>query len=110
LKVGHGLDEGVDIGAIVNKEALDNALTNIENAKQAGGRVVAGGNVLENANGYFLEPTVLADVPETATCMREETFAPIAPVVAFALQRRSRPGPWGSTTPYQLRAFHHLAA
>ena len=83
MKVGYGLDEDVEIGAIVDKEGLDTALAHIDNAKQSGGRVVAGGNVLESKNGYFLEATVIADVPEDAACMREETFAPIAPVVAF---------------------------
>ncbi len=83
MKVGYGLDEGVEIGAIIDKEGLDNALAHIENAKKAGGRVVAGGNVVEGKNGLFLEGTVIADVPADADCMREETFAPIAPVVAF---------------------------
>jgi succinate-semialdehyde dehydrogenase/glutarate-semialdehyde dehydrogenase len=83
LKVGYGLEENVDIGAIVNKEGLDTALAHIENAKQSGARLVSGGNVVQHEKGYFLEPTVLADVPENAACMREETFAPIAPVVSF---------------------------
>ncbi len=83
LKVGYGLDDGVDIGAIVNKEGLDTGLAHIENAKQTGARLISGGNVVQHEKGYFLEPTVLADVPETAACMQEETFAPIAPVVSF---------------------------
>ncbi|MFP4483455.1 MAG: NAD-dependent succinate-semialdehyde dehydrogenase [Spirochaetaceae bacterium] len=83
MKVGYGLDEGVEIGAIVDEEGLKTALAHIENAKESGGRVIAGGRVVEGATGNFLEPTVIADVPDTAACMREETFAPIAPVVAF---------------------------
>lgn len=83
MKVGHGLEEGVEIGAIVDKEGLETALAHIENAKESGGRIIAGGKVVEGANGNFLEATVIADVPETAACMREETFAPIAPVVSF---------------------------
>lgn len=101
LKVGYGLEEGVDIGPLVNKEGLDTALAHIENAVAAGGRVLCGGKQAEvggagsgprgaassgprgAAGGYYLEPTVLADVPDDAACMREETFAPVAPVIAF---------------------------
>ncbi len=83
MKVGYGLDDGVDIGAIVNEEGVKTALKHIENAKKMGGRVVCGGRSFEQKGGRFLEPTVIADVPDDALCMTEETFAPIAPVTAF---------------------------
>jgi succinate-semialdehyde dehydrogenase/glutarate-semialdehyde dehydrogenase len=44
---------------------------------------MCGGKAVEGKDGYYLEPTVIADVPDDAACMREETFAPVAPVVAF---------------------------
>ncbi|MFP3959793.1 MAG: NAD-dependent succinate-semialdehyde dehydrogenase [Spirochaetaceae bacterium] len=83
LKVGYGLEEDSDIGPVVNEEGLQNALAHIENAKQAGGRVMCGGKAVAGKEGFYLEPTVIADVPDDAACMREETFAPVAPVVAF---------------------------
>ena len=90
LKVGYGMDEGVDIGPVVNEAGLETALAHIENAVASGGRVVCGGKPVDNIGegtpgrgGFFLEPTVIADVPDDAACMREETFAPVAPVVAF---------------------------
>jgi len=88
LKVGYGLEEGVEIGPLVNEEALRSALEQIENAGQAGGRVLCGGKKAEPGpgrpeQGFFLEPTVIADVPAQAVCMNEETFAPVAPVVPF---------------------------
>ncbi|HUX11575.1 MAG TPA: NAD-dependent succinate-semialdehyde dehydrogenase [Spirochaetia bacterium] len=83
LKVGYGLDEGVDIGAIVNEEGVKTALRHIENAKSMGGRIVCGGKAITKNGGHYLEPTVIADVPDGALCMTEETFAPIAPVAAF---------------------------
>lgn len=93
LKVGYGLEEGVDVGPVVNEEGLKTALAHIENAVAAGGRVLCGGKALESpsreaaaasgAGGYYLEPTVIADVSDDAACMREETFAPVAPVIAF---------------------------
>jgi succinate-semialdehyde dehydrogenase/glutarate-semialdehyde dehydrogenase len=51
-------------------------------AVQRGARLLCGGRQIQR-KGFFLEPTVLADVPADALCMREETFAPVAPVTAF---------------------------
>lgn len=83
LKVGYGLDEDVDIGAMVDKKGLDAALAHVKNAVDAGARLVCGGEPAESDGGYFLKPTVLADVPSNAECMIEETFAPVAPVASF---------------------------
>jgi len=84
LKVGSGLDDGVEIGPLIDEDALSHALEQIEDAKQAGGTILCGGcRWVESKEGFFLEPTVLADVPPTARCMREETFAPVVPVAPF---------------------------
>lgn len=83
MKVGYGLEDGVEVGPLIDKPSLDNALAQIEDALSRGARVVAGGKPLNHPNGYYLEPTVLADVPEDAVCMLEESFAPLAPVVPF---------------------------
>jgi succinate-semialdehyde dehydrogenase/glutarate-semialdehyde dehydrogenase len=82
LKVGDGLEPGVEIGPMINDEGLGKALAQIDNAVRFGARVVTGGK-RRAGKGTFLEPTVLADVPEKAECMSEETFAPLAPVCAF---------------------------
>lgn len=91
LKVGYGLDEGVDIGAVVNREGLDTALAHVRNAVDSGARLVCGGKAADvgSSGGYFLEPTVLADVPSSAECMIEETFAPVAPVVPFETEEEA---------------------
>jgi succinate-semialdehyde dehydrogenase/glutarate-semialdehyde dehydrogenase len=83
LKIGPGLEPGMDIGPVVNQNALDGALAQIEDAVAKGGRIVAGGKRLENSPGFFLQPTVIEDVGDSATCMCEETFAPIAPLSSF---------------------------
>lgn len=82
LKVGNGLDEGVDVGPLINAEALDHALKHIEDACRRGARLLCGGARV-GEQGYFLEPTVLADVPDDALCMTEETFAPVMPLNRF---------------------------
>ncbi len=83
LKVGNGLEEGVEIGPLINEAALKQALEHIEEAQALGARVLCGGKRWTGGRGYFLEPTILMDVPSDARCMREETFAPVAPVCVF---------------------------
>jgi succinate-semialdehyde dehydrogenase/glutarate-semialdehyde dehydrogenase len=83
LKIGDGLEEGVEIGPLIDQEALDKALGHIKDAIGRGARLLCGGRTVAGRKGYFLEPAVLADVPAQAECMREETFAPIAPVCSF---------------------------
>ena len=82
MKVGDGLEAGVQIGPLINEEGLAKALSHIEDAKKRGARVVCGGRRV-GTRGWFLEPTVLADVADDSACMHEETFAPVAPVCVF---------------------------
>ncbi|MCC6353587.1 MAG: NAD-dependent succinate-semialdehyde dehydrogenase [Verrucomicrobiae bacterium] len=82
LKVGAFDEPGAEIGPLIDAAALDGALEHIADAVGRGARVVCGGRRMDRP-GFFLEPTVLADVPADALCMREETFAPVAPVAPF---------------------------
>lgn len=82
LKTGDGFEEGVLVGPLINEEGLNKALEHIQDAAKRGARLMCGGKRIQR-KGYFLEPTVLADVPADAACMSEETFAPVAPVVPF---------------------------
>jgi succinate-semialdehyde dehydrogenase/glutarate-semialdehyde dehydrogenase len=83
LKVGAGLEAGVDIGPLIDEAGVSKALEHIKNAIAAGARLLCGGKRLANRTGFFIEPTVLADVPKQAQCMSEETFAPVAPISIF---------------------------
>jgi succinate-semialdehyde dehydrogenase / glutarate-semialdehyde dehydrogenase len=98
LKVGPGLEDGVQVGPVINKEGLDKALEHIEDAKERGARCLCGGRQM-NRPGWFVEPTVLADVPEDAACMHEETFAPVAAVCLFDTEdeavERANASPFG---------------
>lgn len=80
--VGPGLETGVEIGAMIDEPALEGALQMIDDAVAQGSRLVCGGQRWGD-KGSFLAPTLLADVPENATCMHEEIFAPIAAVSPF---------------------------
>ncbi len=82
MKFGNGLEPGVEIGPLIDEAGLAKALAHIENAVAGGARVLCGGK-RSGDKGFFIEPTVLADVPKDALCMREETFAPVAAIAAF---------------------------
>lgn len=88
LKVGAYDEPGVDIGPLIDKGAMDGALAHISDAVRRGARLLCGGRRIERA-GFFLEPAVLGDVPAEALCMREETFAPVAPVAAFRTEEEA---------------------
>jgi succinate-semialdehyde dehydrogenase/glutarate-semialdehyde dehydrogenase len=82
--VGDGLTEGVTMGPMIRDAALSAALLLIEDAIDQGARVLAGGKRPTNLNkGNFIEPTVLTDVPDNARIMRDEPFAPVAPIAGF---------------------------
>ena len=102
MKVGAYAEPGVEIGPMIDEKALEHALKHIEDAVKRGARLVCGGKRLPR-KGFFLEPTVLADVPQEALCMREETFAPIAPVAAFETEEEGFR--LANSTPYGLSGY-----
>jgi len=82
LKVGSGLEQGVDIGPLVDAQALESALSFIDDAVAAGANILTGGKRY-GTTGNFLEPTIITDVSEDARCYREEIFAPVVALYAF---------------------------
>jgi succinate-semialdehyde dehydrogenase / glutarate-semialdehyde dehydrogenase len=83
LKTGPGLEPGVDVGPVINEQALASALRQIDDAVQHRGKLLSGGKRLPGTGGFFLEPTVIDGPASDALCMREETFAPVAPIAVF---------------------------
>ncbi len=111
LKVDYGLNPGSEVGALVSQKGLENAVRQIENAKELGARVVTGGERIElggkYAGGVYLAPTVLAGVPQEALAMREETFAPVAPVQAFDTEEEAIAK--ANDTEYGLAAYTYTS-
>jgi len=99
LKVGPGLEPGMDVGPMISQHALDGALAQIRDAEEHGGKILAGGKRVEGQGGYFLEPTVIEGAGDDALCMSEETFAPVAPISSFETEeeaiRRANETPYG---------------
>jgi succinate-semialdehyde dehydrogenase/glutarate-semialdehyde dehydrogenase len=88
MKVGDGLEPDVQIGPLIDEEAIGKASEHVQDAVKGGGELLCGGNPLKRA-GYFFEPTVIANTSRNSLCMFEETFAPIAPIVRFDAEKEA---------------------
>ncbi|GGB42234.1 aldehyde dehydrogenase [Lentibacillus populi] len=82
VKLGNGLDSETDMGPLVSKEQFDRVLNYIKIGKEEGARLVAGGEKVFD-KGYFVKPTVFADVNDDMTIAREEIFGPVVTVHPF---------------------------
>ncbi|MDH7797532.1 MULTISPECIES: aldehyde dehydrogenase family protein [unclassified Beijerinckia] len=82
-RVGEGFEAGVQMGPLQNKMQFDKVMDVLEDAKrQPGVRVIAGGHKL-NRPGYFIEPTIIADIADDTRLVREEQFGPVLPVLKY---------------------------
>jgi succinate-semialdehyde dehydrogenase/glutarate-semialdehyde dehydrogenase len=82
LRMGPGLDEGVQLGPLVNRDGRTKVASLVADAVSGGARAATGG-VTPDGDGFFYPPTVLVDVPRSAAILTEEIFGPVAPVVVF---------------------------
>jgi succinate-semialdehyde dehydrogenase/glutarate-semialdehyde dehydrogenase len=80
VKVGNGLDEGVQMGPMVSERRRVAVHKLVREAVDRGARVVLGGAPSEG-EGYFFPPTVLTDVPADAALLNEEPFGPVSPII-----------------------------
>jgi acyl-CoA reductase-like NAD-dependent aldehyde dehydrogenase len=83
LRVANGADPGTDVGPMISERQLRIVESHVEDAISRGARLMAGGTRLPKLGSNFYAPTVLADVTHDMRIMREETFGPILPVMAF---------------------------
>jgi succinate-semialdehyde dehydrogenase / glutarate-semialdehyde dehydrogenase len=82
LKLGRGTEDGVQVGPLIDKNAVAKVSELVGDALDKGARAVVGARP-GDGRGYFYQPTVLADVPADARVLKEEIFGPVAPVAAF---------------------------
>ncbi len=83
LKVGNGLEEGTDIGPLIDKAAYKKVEALVDDAIKNGGKVTYSGLKPAEDNGYFYSPTILTDIHDDMECMKDEIFGPLAPVSTF---------------------------
>jgi len=85
LKVGKGLEPGVDLGPLISSRQLDRVMHYVKVGGEEGAVLAAGGSRLggELAPGYFVQPTVFSGVSNAMTIAREEIFGPVISVIPF---------------------------
>jgi succinate-semialdehyde dehydrogenase/glutarate-semialdehyde dehydrogenase len=101
VKTGNGLDASTKMGPLANVRRPSAIGALVEDARSKGARVLAGGE--HGDGGYFFQPTLLADVPDSADIMSNEPFGPVAVTARFetldeAIEKANR-------LPYGLAAF-----
>jgi succinate-semialdehyde dehydrogenase/glutarate-semialdehyde dehydrogenase len=82
VKVGNGMDAKVGLGPLINAAAVNTVQELVDDATNAGARVLTGGKRLDGP-GYFYPPTVIDQIPAGARLLKEEVFGPVAPIIEF---------------------------
>jgi len=88
MKVGNGMDEGVEVGPLVEAKAVEHMRELVDDAVAHGGTIRTGGSAIEG-KGYFFEPTVITGASRDAKVFREEIFGPIAPIFTFSTEEEA---------------------
>tara|TARA_A100001011_G_scaffold395356_1_gene490093 strand:- start:426 stop:1889 length:1464 start_codon:yes stop_codon:yes gene_type:complete len=85
LKVGDPQDESISIGPVVNKTQFLKIKEYISKGVEEGATLVTGGedNINENAKGYFINPTIFANVTKDMTIFKEEIFGPVLSIISY---------------------------
>jgi succinate-semialdehyde dehydrogenase / glutarate-semialdehyde dehydrogenase len=110
MRAGSGFEQGVSIGPLVNSAALEKVDRQVTDALDKGATLVCGGHRMMDNNldkGYFYAPTVLKDVTPEMLIYRQETFGPVAPIIAFDTQEEVLE--MANDTHYGLAAYVYTA-
>lgn len=104
LKVGNGLEEGVVVGPLIEKSAVDKVREHVEDAQAKGGKVLVGGKSHE-LGGNFWQPTVIVDATDDMKLAQEETFGPLA--ACFSFKTEEEVIERANNTPFGLAAYFY---
>jgi len=85
LKMGDGTDPTIDVGPLVNADTRDKVAEFVADAVAKGAKIEVGGQTPDGV-GFYYPPTVLSNVPETADCVHDEIFGPVAAIQTFSDQ------------------------
>jgi phenylacetaldehyde dehydrogenase len=114
IKLGPGLDPATQMGPLVSREQQDRVLEYIESGRKEGASIVAGGEAPSH-EGYYVRPTVMADVKRTMRVVQEEIFGPVLVAQRFddinevaALANDTQYGLGASIWSNDLTAVHRL--
>jgi len=106
LKVGNGVNDGMDIGPLIDQAAVDKVQEHVDNAIAGGASVLVGGKP-HALGGLFYEPTILLNVSRQAKLMEEETFGPVAPLIKFSTEEEVIA--LANDTPFGLASYFYTS-
>lgn len=101
MPIGHGLDPATQVGPLVSREQMNRVSRYIEIGQSQGASVVTGGR-RQGSRGYFMQPTVLADVSQEMRVVQEEIFGPV--LTALPYDDLDQVAAWANDTSYGLAA------
>jgi len=105
LKVGNGFAQGVTIGPLINRAAVEKVGRHIDDALAKGARVLTGGR--PEGEGLFVTPTLLTDAHVDMALASEETFGPVAPL--FRFREEGEAVAIANATPYGLASYFYTS-
>ncbi|MFZ1890336.1 MAG: aldehyde dehydrogenase family protein [Candidatus Binataceae bacterium] len=82
VKVGNGLDAGVELGPINNKPQFERVTELVEDAKKHGAKIITGGS-RHGSEGYFFQPTIVGGISDGVRLVDEEQFGPALPIIPY---------------------------
>jgi len=88
-RLGNPMHAETTMGPLAQRFALDRLEARVQEAQKQGARLLCGGSRLPDTSGNFFLPTLIADVPQTAALMREESFGPMLPVRAVSIDEEA---------------------
>jgi aminomuconate-semialdehyde/2-hydroxymuconate-6-semialdehyde dehydrogenase len=87
LRIGWPADKATDLGPLISRTHREKVLSYFQMARELGATIVTGGSVpvFEDArdNGFYIQPTILTGLPESAACVKEEIFGPVCHIAPF---------------------------
>lgn len=83
LRLGNGMEDGVNIGPIINQRGLKKIQTHVKDAENKGAKIILGGEVDRSLGELFFKPTIIEEVDVSMMVMNEETFGPVLPIMVF---------------------------
>ena len=103
MKVGDGMEEGVEVGPLIEPRAIEKVERHVADARAKGARVLLGGERVNGGN--FFAPTVLADADDSMLVAKEETFGPVAALLPFDTEEEAIER--ANDTVYGLAAYYY---
>ncbi len=102
LRVGNGLENGAQMGPLINEKGLNKVKHHLDDALSKGAKIRVGGNEMK---GLFFQPTVLTDITPDMIIAREEVFGPVVPITRFLDEQEVVQ--LSNDTPYGLAAYFY---